>query len=131
MSIQIDWADDSKTCIVLTYGKGWVWDDFFAASPVVAEMLDSIDHPADTLHDVRNTTIPQNVISQFPKFTRGSVSLKHPNAGRAVFVGVSMYLKILAQMFQKLYAELGRKVFLVNTIEEAFQLLADQQSEPG
>jgi hypothetical protein len=131
MSIQIDWVNDSKTCILLTYGKGWDWDDFFAASPKVAGMLDSIDHTADTLHDVRNTAIPRNVISQFPKFTRGSVSLKHPNAGVLVFVGVHPYLKILTQMFQKLYADLGRRVFLVNTMEDARQLLADRAAAPG
>jgi hypothetical protein len=130
MGITVNWTDNSQTCLLLTYEKGWTWEDFFNTSPVVAEFLNSVDHPVDTIHDVSSSTIPTNVITQLPKLTRGSSTLKHPNSRYVVMVGPTHYLRILIGIFQRLYHDWGQRVILAATLDEAHAALIERTGTP-
>jgi len=126
MDISINWTDDTHQCVHIIYGMYWTWDEFFKIDDTARTMLDSIDHKADFILDLRDAILPKNVVGQFPRFAHGAASLTHPNSRLVVLVGTNAHLRTLLGVFQKVYSVAARRVFLVDTLDEAQGVLAEK-----
>jgi hypothetical protein len=126
MDISINWTDDTHQCVQIVYGMYWTWDEFFKIDDTARAMLDSIDHKADFILDLRDAILPKNVVGQFPRFARGAASLTHPNSRLVVLVGTNPHLRTLLGVFQKVYAVASRRIFLVDSADDARLLLAEK-----
>lgn len=121
------WDNEEKTIIRVTYGLTWTWDDYFQADQAAQALLDSVDHRVDLILDMLNTALPADSLSRIPTLIRAGIGLARPNTGIVVLVGTSGYLRTLISAFQKVYPQESRRVFLVETLDEAYALIASKR----
>lgn len=128
-SISIKFTDETQQCIHVIYDEGWDWYEFFETDETAKAMLNGLDHKADFILELASQVLPKNVMGQFPKFVRGAASLTHPNSRRVVIVGSSHHLTVLISVFQSVYPNASKRVFLTETVEKAAQILSEKLAE--
>ena len=126
--VLVNWADSSKTCILVTYPDSWNWDEFKQAGVDAETLLGEVDYPVDIIHHV-TAIIPTNTVSKIPEIARTSPSLINPKIRYAVVVGASRYLEMAFRMFRNIYPQLTARLMMAENIETAHQLIAAKLAE--
>lgn len=126
--VDVNWADSSRTCILVTYPDGWTWDEFKQAGVDAEALLAEVDYDVDIIHHV-TASIPANTLSQIPEIARTSPSLINPKIRYAIVVGASRYLEMAYRMFRNIYPQLTARLMMAETIEGAYQLIAEKRAE--
>ncbi len=122
MPISVEWDNEAKTIIRITYLGRWTWEENRQARQQTLEMVDRVDHIVHTIHDMRQSHgFPTDVITQ----VRKRLQKKHPRVGLIVVVGNKSFVHVLYDVFATIYDKLvrKRKFYLVHSLEQAYQLI--------
>lgn len=129
--IAYEWFNEEKTVLLCTYiAEDWTWEDFHNAFQTQKAMIDSVSHPK--VHVIVDTSkthwLPKggSLLSGIRKLT----DLKHPRQGHTIIVGATGFIAAITNSMMKLLGTHRQEFHLVNTMEEARQLLA-QLIEPA
>ncbi len=126
MAIELRWDDEAKLIIRENYQGHWTWDDFFAMSTEVATMMKSVDHRVDILANMKDGIMPMSGASM--SFSKKALAALPPNWGIMVIV-TNPFIRALASIFKKFDSQLGSKMFTVDTVENAYQLIAEERAK--
>jgi hypothetical protein len=123
--IVYSWFNEEKTIILCEYlALDWDWNDFHDAFQRQKAMIDSVTYPK--VHVIVDTTrsnwLPKggSLLSGMRKLT----DLKHPRQGHTIIVGAKGLLAAVANTITKLMGKHRQEIHLVDTLEEARQLVA-------
>lgn len=126
MPIQIDWADEARTILVLKYEPGWNWEDVHASVQRGNEMGAGIDHPYYVINDVQ--AAPQVPNGRAITHLRAATVSNSPMIRFVYITGTNMFAISLLSTMQKLIPALARLWKVVPKIEDAYALIeADKQ----
>ena len=123
MSISVSWDNPQKTVIRYLVEGEWGWDDLQAANGEMNKLLETINHQANILLVLHNTSlVPNEVFSRFKR----SMRTRHPRLGSVmVFVGAPRLVRMLTETFTRLYGRRAGLVFeFAETEEEGRRILA-------
>lgn len=128
MTIEVAWADDARTIIVLNYQPGWTWADFREALQRVGELNAGITHPFYIINDVRSA--PKMPDGQAISHFRAAGQNNAPNLRYIYIVGTNMLATSLLSSMQKLVPLIAQTWRVVSTMEETYAMIdADKQSQ--
>ena len=66
MSVHIEWENEGRTAVLLSFVGRWTWGEFDDALNMLKALVDSVDHPIDLICDVHQMSIlPPDVVSRF------------------------------------------------------------------
>ena len=123
MPIIVDWDDDQKTVICYRYTGKWTWDEYGAAVETATRLIDSVGHKVDIIGDFsEGVLVPSHALSNFRK----SWNLRQPT-GTVVLVINSSFLESMVNVFRRLYAEIGSRLYVTKSLEEARSLIASKR----
>ncbi len=90
----------------------------------IATLMDTVDHKVSVVVDFTGAAaLPRGMIAHMPAIAR---RMGHPNGSKIlVIVGASRTLRALVDIFSTVY----RKVYYVETLDEAARLLAEKHPE--
>ena len=112
-----EWVNEAKTAVKITYVEMVSFEEIVESQSKVSAMLDSIDHRAFFIVDLRRlTAMSPQLISNFPAIARLKL-VSHPNLDRVINVVDNSFLESVASIFGRVY----RKVYFVRTMEEALR----------
>jgi hypothetical protein len=102
MGIEVSWDNpDTKTIIRYDFEPEWTSDDFFDAIRADDAVIASVEHTVHLMFDMRRSEhVPFVPVSTLRDIAAG-VSQK---TGLIVLVGANMWMNVLADVFQKVYA---------------------------
>ena len=84
MPITVEWDDETRHIILITYSGRWTWDDFFESDTTVRQMIDKINVQAHMIVDVtKNAWYPSDMAEHADRI----VSALDPRLGMIVLVG--------------------------------------------
>jgi hypothetical protein len=130
MTIQVGWADDAQTIMLLTYQTGWTWADFRSALQRSGELSQHVHHTFYMVNDVRAASeLPEGqAISQF----RTAGQNNAPTLRYIYIVGTNMFATSLLNTMKKLVPNIANTWRLVPRIEDAYaQIEADKKNQPA
>lgn len=119
----VEWADEGKTILLITSPSRWTWDEYFEMVDAMLDCIDSVEYSVSSVFDYSPTVhMPPNTISILPEIARRV----HPRQRVMVGVGIRIPLaRIGADLFSRTY----RRLELVDTVEEAFDLLGVERMQ--
>jgi hypothetical protein len=122
MSISVNWGDQAKRYILVTYHGEWSWQDYQESYSTRYEMVRSVEHPVDVIVDVRLHPDPPG--PDAARYLKWVWEARPANIGRTIMIGAdtSGFMKNLVQIFVRLKGG-GDKVIFVNSMEEALALI--------
>jgi hypothetical protein len=129
MSITTEWADKDCRVIRSTYRCRWGPADFMANEALIQTMLASVEHPVDIMLDMTHACVPASMASHLPALVMDAV-VTQPNAGLIIIVGTDPYVHHLWEIFRVMYRQLGQRVLLVETLEDAHRLIDTLRVRP-
>jgi hypothetical protein len=116
MSVNVSWDNDDKTIIRYDFDGQWTWNDFNAATVDAFAMTRSVDHRVDSIsYFNKGAALPPNALFQF----RRAMANAPKNRGKTVIVGGSAFIKTMVAVFSHLNRELGERLALADTLDEA------------
>ncbi|MFN8372696.1 MAG: hypothetical protein U0694_07440 [Anaerolineae bacterium] len=122
-NITVGWANEEKRALLVTYeSDNWTWDDLADSALMENALIDSVTYMVDVIIDLRGHRIlpkggsPFKVIQQVRK-------ARHPRHGIFVVVGLRGAIAMLTDLLRRIPDPNDRQVFLVNSVEEALELL--------
>jgi hypothetical protein len=90
MGISIKWDNPDKTLIILEFNSQWTWDDLYRVTDEMHGMLDTVDHPVDTITILtRSQRLPGGFVGHASRLT----SKRHRNSRIGVIVGANKLVK--------------------------------------
>jgi hypothetical protein len=123
--IVYSWFNDEKTVLLCTYpAEHWTWEDFHNAFHTQKAMIDGVSHPK--VHVIVDASKGQwlpkggSLMSGVRKMT----DLKHPRQGHTIVVGAKGLIASIASAVTKLMGAHRQEMHLVNTMQEATDLLS-------
>ena len=126
MGITVRWYDDQQTAILYDVTDRWNWTDVADSIQEAIRLLDSVDHAVHLLVDVRSsTTIPPLNPSGLQRVANAP-TMNHPNTGLVILIGPGPLIKILFDMFSRIYPRTAVLYQVVPTMEEAEALMTAQ-----
>ena len=127
MPISVEWDNDEKTIICVTYTDLWTWDEAYAARSNVLTLAQTVPQVVDVVHDMRCCElIPRGALTH----VRDMLSTPSARGGILAVVGTGRLLQTLYMLFSGLYARLVEEnnLKLVATLEEAYLRIAEAQA---
>ncbi|MCU0513906.1 MAG: hypothetical protein MUE40_15205 [Anaerolineae bacterium] len=118
MPIHLEWDDAECRILRLNFDGGWTWDDFYAATRERDRLLNSQPHRVDLLADFSSSgKLPAgSPISS----ARSVLASPPPNLGMLVIVSNSLFIDVLVNTFQRVFAQLiGLKITVVDSVAAA------------
>ncbi len=102
MGIKVSWDNpETKKIIRYDFEPVWTAEEFFAAQREDDALITSVDHLVHFLFDMRRSDhVPYVPVTQLRQIAAG---IKH-QTGLIVLVGANMWVNVLAEVFQKVYA---------------------------
>ena len=95
MGITVQWDNDDKTIVLVTFGAVWSWDDLRAVDEYALPLYDSVDHVVDVIADLRNSHL---VMTGILSYMRELLTMQwHPHTGNVVVVGASVSVRTLME----------------------------------
>jgi len=121
--ITIVWANEEKRALLVTYeSDNWTWDDLADSAQMENAMIDSVSHVVDVIIDLRGRRILPKGGSPF-KIIQQVRKSRHPRHGVFVVIGLRGAIAMLTDLLRRIPDPNDRQVFLVNSVEEALELL--------
>ena len=124
MKINVTWDNEEKTVVRYDYGKGWTWNDFWAASETSNQMLATVDHTVDFLTSFVDGTPPS--LGAFGQFKRAQDTFPE-NGGVVIIVGGGALISGLVTTFSKVYRKFSDNLLVAKTVDEARVILAERR----
>lgn len=123
MTITADWADNSKTCLIITIPSirsVEVAESFLAVS---WNMMDEVAHPIDVIyHFPPNATIASSVIP----FVREHIRSPHPNSRYAYIVTENPSIVALMDMFKQNSPKPMKRFRMTTNLQDAFDQIEQE-----
>lgn len=124
MSIEVNWANNTRSAIHLTFERGWTRESLNQAIEQADAMIVSADHTVHLIIDIRNSGgIPRDFITVAGDlFAQGEA---RTNEGQRVVVGAGMMMRTAYKGLRNVYGtHLNNRPFLfASSLEEAEQLI--------
>ncbi|MBZ0287247.1 MAG: hypothetical protein K8I30_06505 [Anaerolineae bacterium] len=126
MPVDVRWADEEHSAVVIEPSGDWSWETFYEATSNSFRMFDDEvgNHKIHTVIDWSQTV-------NWPKNTlvhgRNLLTRTHARQGAFVFAGMNGVLTGLFRMFQQLNASALKNITVLTakTVDEALERLAD------
>ncbi len=118
MGISVNWDNDDKQIILVTYHQPWNWEDFETSLAEISTLLRSVPHMVDLIVDVQDGgELPRDALSRFRRMTEKVP----PNQKRLVLVGGDAFDKALMHTVQKTTRTTFRELEMhfVTSLQEA------------
>lgn len=127
MGINIFWDEQHSDIVHLVIDGGWTWDEFYRAMRIMHGQMDKSSHEKiQFIVDMRNgQTLPQNVLSRMREIS----NQHHPKSDKMVVIGAGDFPKLLFGIMEKLLPERMNHVSLVETIEEAYEIVLERRTQ--
>jgi len=127
MAVEISW-DDAQHTILRVVLQDWGWDDLAHDEAIEARrrMLDAAPQPVTMLIILRDT--PRNLLGMLPHMSQ-SPGFSHPNVQRVIIVADQNIIKVAADVFRRVYGQASRRMLVVGSLAEAYQVIAAGQPE--
>lgn len=124
MAINVKWADESQSAIVYELKGKWTWDELFIAIDEAVQLLDSINHSVNIIIDVSESqyTPPLSVANL--RRVANAPTMSHPNTQLLILVGANQFIKIMFQVFSRLFPHAASRYRMMKTLEEALSVVA-------
>jgi hypothetical protein len=126
MAIDYCWGDDQKRYFLLTYHKGWTWDDFDRAIDFVAAEGKTVEYSFAVVMDQREAPYPPNPAA-LGHFLRARDILP-PTMGRMIIVGGAGFLRAVANTFDRVVGGTTMPIN-VETLEEGLAVIDQRESQ--
>jgi hypothetical protein len=127
MGITAVWDNDERTVIRYIHEGRWDWSDFYHAIQAANSMMDQVSHKVGLIIDVeQSSVVPSGAISRISGL-RGKV---HRNTGMTALVGANMFVRLLYDLFQKVYG-MTTDFVMVSTLDEAREVLSRWRKSPA
>ncbi|MBN1965644.1 MAG: hypothetical protein JW910_13420 [Anaerolineae bacterium] len=118
MAVDVRWADDARTIILIRVQNPWTWLDLLNAAHDAHGMIDAAGHPVAVIYDYSDTaTVPGDPILQLPKLAQA----RHPQETITVAVDVDTSL---GQAAVSVYSNVYHRVHFASTLADAYALIA-------
>lgn len=121
MSVSINWANEEKSGLILTFMSPWTWDEYEILSDTIRRSFESVDYAVDLIVDLRDVgDIPADVVS----YLRDAYASDTPNLRQYIYVGVPVdFIETLA-VADRYYSALGGELQYrcVESLKEAKRL---------
>jgi hypothetical protein len=129
MSFSIKWDEKYSHIIHLNIRGSWLWDEFYAAMEKLHDEIDASSHEkVDFIVNIRTgQMLPQNFI---PRMRKAS-SQRHSKAGTMLIVGARRFPKLVFSIMEKLLPDTVEDVYMVDTMDAAYEILLEQHSQSG
>ena len=124
MPIEIGWDNDEKTVLLLQVIGDWTLSEYYEYYLKAKAMMDTVDHPLCLILDMTETkVVPSRMMST------ASFSKKHraENVELSIFVGASMFVKVLADTMATIVSPRQRRLRFANTVEEAREIVVEHE----
>ncbi|MGJ3239315.1 MAG: hypothetical protein ACFE0Q_11460 [Anaerolineae bacterium] len=121
MGIQLNWYNEERTRLWMTFEGDWTIDEFQQAIITSSQMIEMQPHIVHTISDFRRSSMPSTAaLVNIP------VAIRHikPNQGIAIVLTHNETVQCLAQTATAMYPALRRRVYVVNSPELAERMLA-------
>lgn len=127
MGIRVFWEDDNQRIIRLEFEGKWTWQEVYQASQESIALREQAGHPAVVLVDQRKATnsVPVGAVHHLSNL----IHMGRADRRLLVVVTPFEFYHQLARIVLGVYRELGRKIIMVRTMEEADAALEPYRSE--
>jgi len=126
MSIEVNWDNREKTVIRFDYTARWSWQDYYAALDETKSWVENLDYKVYFINKVDNIGhLPANAVNHFKK----TAVEFGPYVHLTVIVAHSRFLHLVFDVFQRVAGEWSKNYRFVESMEEAYALIADYQQQ--
>lgn len=124
MSISVDWANEEKTLVIITFTGRWHWRDFDEMAKSITQMLQEVQHEVTMIFDFEKSSLYEpNMIEYIRKnYAVPAVT----NWAKPIVVGVDYFTRVLWDGFTKLPFGQHYQVTFLDTIEDAITRFSSQ-----
>lgn len=129
MPFEIEWIDEQKTVILVSFEPGWTWREFiFETSFPKIEMMDSVEHPVYIVHLIPGTlTVPQ--MGWLRSYREEVGTPHHPNYAAAIFVSTNSIAKTLVRVAERILPSWKNRLLVVPSEEAALALVDELKAK--
>ncbi len=121
MPATVDWHPELKDVLLMSITGSVSMDEVFDVTQQESRLVEDSDKVVHTIIDLREVEgVPTGFLSSLPRLTT-MPAVVHPNAGEKIVVGA----RGLAESMLKIFSNVYRKLHMVNSMEEARQILAE------
>ena len=124
MPILNRWNNPEKTILCQYFEGNWEIDELIDSFAEVMTMLDSVAHPVNVIADLSSGKTPTGFLPRFSDI-RDTTFAYHPNTDRFFLVANSRFIEMMAKTFSHFSKLISGRLFIVNTIEEAYDILTN------
>ncbi len=125
MSVSASWDNEDHTIIRYDFDMKWTWDEFNTAASDAFAMTRNADYIVDTISNFKpGAALPANALFQF----RRAMANAPKNRGVNVIVGSSTFIKSMVATFSRFNKQLGEKLVVADTLEEARALIRQRRA---
>jgi hypothetical protein len=120
MSIDVRWYDESKTALLVIYGKQFELNEFYVTIDTSYQMMESVDCIVDIVQDVTALSrLPPSILS----ISRYAEGKSHPRRGASIIVGMNRFARIMLNAASNIAPKVTANYYYVSTMKEAHDLL--------
>ena len=129
MPVEASWDNQEHTVILLSLtGTTWGWEEYYPAIKQVITMMEGVDNQVDVIVHLQTNFIPARPLGQLGP---ASSYIRHHKTRQVVLVGVHSYLRMLVDIFGRLYRDTAKKLQFASTLDDARTMLGEQRHEVG
>lgn len=126
MKLLVEWDNEEKVIIRMTFAGKWTWHDFYQANLEAVAMMKTVEHPVHFLVDFRQS---QGIPGDSPFIhARNAITAIPDNWDIMVVVTNNPLLEHLVKVFRITFYRLGAKTFTVTSLDDGYELIAQQDS---
>lgn len=129
MSINVRWLDEEQRVIIYDMHGSWSWQMLFEAIEQAANMMDTVSQRIDVILDMRNSpTTP----TFSPIGLRGLIDARttsHRNMGDFHVVGASQMVRVMHDIFMRMYPSAGERYILCQSMTDAEACIGKKQGQ--
>ncbi len=127
MKHSVEWDNSEKTIVRMTYAGKWTWKDFYDTNMASVALAQTVEHRIHVIADFRHS---QGIPGGNPLIhARNAMAVMPDNWGILVIVTDNQIIGRLVSIFRMTFRRLGQKTFLAANMDEAYRLIAQQDSD--
>lgn len=124
MPVEVKWDDEDEITIIQIYSGHIVLEDYYHAIDEFCRLAQSVPHTVHSIMDRRAILSSKGSYLQAMKYGNDRLP---DNVGMRILLKPSLMTKILVDMGKRLSPRLISQVHVVNTLEEARELVRAQK----
>lgn len=126
MPINVEWDNEERTIIRYHVGDPWQLPEYSRALFHTWAMIESVEHSVHVVVDFTHAiSFPKNLLSNASS-TNNQI---HPRQALVIGVKVSPYLQMIVRVAARAFPRLGRNVFFVPTLQEAYIMIKTYEAK--